>query len=415
MRWNIIQSIIKKDLKETFRNPQSLIIVGITVGINVFMSVAVAKPLWVMTFAMALVMVGFTLTSFIVMEEKEKKTLEALMVSPANYNEILVGKLFLTVVITYVITVGLIFSLHYKEVSVIHTLLSIPFGALIICSLGMVLGLICPSQAVLSGIGTVLMLGLFLPEVMAPLSDFAGHVARALPTHHVVQISRMGREGLSLELFQHYGILALSLGVTFFWVVSFVKTSAKQEGTSWKYEKSNFLLSLALLVVFISSSIAFKPIKGLVRLDETSKQYRYISNEYKISVFFDNEKFNFREYRFQDKLVVRFSIKENKDEFFYLSMKKNSDQRSHEEDMEKVLKKLKENEVWDLRVERVEHSKDFILEQISYTSTEGRQMFFLFNTNGFLYRLGLEEPEKKKTYDLLSRTLEKTLESIQFK
>ena len=75
MRGYILSAIIKKDLKETFRNPQSLIIVGITVGINVFMSLAISKPLWVMTFAMSLVMVGFTLTSFIVTEEKDKKHL----------------------------------------------------------------------------------------------------------------------------------------------------------------------------------------------------------------------------------------------------------------------------------------------------------------------------------------------------
>ena len=238
------------------------------------------------------------------------------------------------------ISLALIFSLHFKEVSIIHTLLSVPLGALVICLFGMVIGLICPTQTALSGIGTVLMLGLFLPELLASTNDFVGYIARALPTHHVIQISSLGKEGGSATIIKHYGMLVLSLVVTTFWVISFVKTSSKQEGRSWKFDKSNKVYSGLLLLVLALSSFIFLPYRGEIIQDDGDS--RYLNAKYNISVPVEIQEFKFKEYSFQNKFVVKFKMKSSNDDYIYLSMKKNLKKRTQQEDLKKDARRFAE-------------------------------------------------------------------------
>jgi len=411
MRKHIISAIIKRDLKETLRNPQTLIILGITIGINVFMSVTIAKPLWVMTFAMSLVMVGFTLTSFIITEEKDKKTLEALLISPATYSEILFGKLFLTLVLTILVSFGLIFSLHHSEISTLHTLLSIPIGALIICMFGMVMGLVCPTQAALSGFGTVLMLILFLPELLASTNNLIGYLARALPTHHVIQISSLGREGLSSIVLKHYGMLFLSLFATTLWVISFVKTSAKQEGSSWKFQKGNITYSGLLIFILIISSILFIPYKGkIIKEGSTSK---YLNSEYSISIPIDENKFSFKEYRIQDNFVTNFMLASSEDDILYLSIKKNFKNRTREEDLEKTLEKLKKKDALNLKAREIMLENGLQVAKVEYQSKDGEELFYLFNSKKFLYRFGISSSKDSSNLELLKELLNEKINSIE--
>lgn len=410
MRGYILGAIFRRDLKETIRNPQTLIIVGMTIALNVFLSLTISKSLWVMTYSMSLVMVGFTLTSFIVTEEKDKKTLEALLVSPANYSEVLFGKLFLAFTLTVLISFGLIFSLHINEISITHTLVAIPLGALVICLFGMVIGLICSTQAALSGIGTILMLGLFLPELLAPTNDYIGYLARALPTHHVIQVSSLGKEGISVQIFKHYGMLVLSLIVTIMWVMSFVKTLPRQESRSWKYSKSNKFFSGLLLLVLAFSSFVFLPYRG--KIIQENNEYKYFNAEYSISVPIETKMFKHKEYNFQNKFVVNFILRSAHDEYLYLTMKKNKKNLTQEKDLENMVEDLKKENVLNLKVEKIMSTKNIQMHRLEYESKNGSEAFYMFSTHKFLYRFGVNAAEKSENSELLKNYLDRYSKSL---
>lgn len=414
MRSYILSSIIKRDLKETYRNPQTLIILGITVGINVFMALAIGQALWVMTFAMSLVMIGFSVTSFMITEEKEKKTLEALLVSPASYEEILFGKLFLTYFLTVFVSLSLIFLLHYKEISIIHTLISLPFGALVICLFGVVTGLVCPSQAVLSGIGTVLSLSLFLPEILAPTNVYLGHLARALPTHHVVQIANLGKEGFSIVLMKHYGMLLLSLLVSIIWVLSFVKKAARQESSVWKFERSNKVSSFLLLLTLVFSSYVFLPVKGEV-VQTVNGEHRYVNKKSHISVPTDPVLFKMDEYHFQNKILVKFTLNSSPEVYLYLSIKKNLKRVKHGENLKTVMDRIKKENVFNLKVMEKNFSGELIASRLEYETANGRELFYLFESDEFLYTFGIDVSEKEsERFSSMRDHLEKYIRGVEF-
>lgn len=411
MRAYILRAIIKRDLKETFRNPQTLIIVGITVGINIFMSFAISRPLWVMTFSMSLVMIGFTLTSFIVTEEKDKRTLEALLVSPASYNEILIGKVFLTFSLTVLISLALIFSLHFSEVSIIHTLLSVPIGALIICLFGMVVGLICPSVAALSGIGTILMLTLFLPEILASTNDYVGYVARALPTHHVIQISSLGKDGFSSTVLMHYAVLVLSLIVTIFWVQSFIKTSSKQESRSWKFDWSNKIHTLLLLFVLFLSSLLFLPYRSEVIMENGIS--KYFNAKYLISMPINEKEFEIREFSFQNKFVAMFKMRSSLDDHIFLTIKKRNKDQQEQDGVKQLLDDLGKENVLNPKVERINTINGLVASKITYETKRGHVLYYLFSSDKFSYQLGVKISENSPNHKYLSDLLDGYFNAIQ--
>jgi ABC-2 type transport system permease protein len=413
MRPFIVKAIIKRDFKETCRNPQTLIILGITIGINLFLSLAIGKTLWVMTFSMSLVMIGFTITSFMITEEKEKKTLEALLVSPASYHEILFGKLFLTFLITVFISYLLIFSLHHDEVSVMHTLLSIPLGALVICFFGVVVGLICQTQAMLSGIGTILMLILFLPELLASTNEYIGYLARALPTHHVIQVAGLGKEGFSLSIVKHYGVLILTLFTSTFWVASFLKTAALQEGIKWSYTRLNKITSFILLLTLIFSSLVFLPIKGEI-VKSVDNSFFYMNSQYKFSFPYKSKEMSFKEYHFQDKFIVKFFLMDSPDDYLYITVKKKPRELTSKVNLSNILEKIKKNEGMNLKRAKDMSLNGLVMERFSYETKDGEYLYYIFNTEEYLYRIGIEaEKENKKIYGYLIQFLENQHQRIR--
>ncbi|OUR96599.1 hypothetical protein A9Q84_09645 [Halobacteriovorax marinus] len=412
MRSYILSTIIKRDLKETYRNPQTLIILGITIGINVFMSLLFGKALWVMTFSMSLVMVGFTITSFMITEEKDKLTLDALLVSPASYQEILFGKLFLTFSITLSVTFSLIFSLHHEEVSVLHTLLSVPLGALVICLFGVVVGLICQTQAMLSGIGTILMLALFLPELLASANVYLGYFARALPTHHVIQLASLGKEGFSPLILKHYGVLVLSLTATIFWVSSFIKTAISQESHKWKFDRRNKVTSFILLMTLVFSSVVFLPLKGQV-LQTSGNSYSYQNTQYKLSIPFLPKKFELKEFSFQNKYVVKFHLIDRPADYIYISMQKNNKGISSKENYEERLLKVRKEDAINLNLSRSIGANEVVLDRFEYETQKGKYLYYIFSTKDFLYKIGIEASNVEgESYSYLREYLQKYIQQM---
>ncbi len=403
MRAYILKAIIKRDFKELLRNPQTLIILSITLGMNVLLTTAADKGLWFLTLAMCLVFVGFYLTSFMITEEKEKKTLEALLVSPAKYNEVLFGKLFLTFLITSILSYLLVFVLHYNEISILHTIIVVPLGAITICLIGVVIGLICHTQAMLSGIGTLLMLLLFMPEVMAPLNVYLGHFARALPTHHIIQIADLGKEGFSSKLFKHYSFLLLFLVVITMWVRAFISSASAQEGGKWQYSMKQKIMTIMLLITCLTSSYFIAPATG-VFLENDQGLTKYENKDYKISLYIDKENYTLKEYLFKNKILIKFTLNDSEGDYLYISIKENEKKLSFDELVDERIKKIKGDGVLDFDQYEFELKYDDIAQRFSYHRKGNRDLFYIMRTDKNLFKLGIDSSEKnfKKLEKLLT-------------
>jgi len=393
MRSYILKSIIKRDVKEILRNPATLLMLTITLCLNVFISTAADKGLWVLTLSMCLVMIGFYLTSFMITEEKEKKTLEALLVSPASYNEILFGKLFLTTSLTIILTYLLVFTLHFNEISFFHSIVVIPFGALTICLIGTVVGLICHSQAMLSGVGTFLMLLLFLPELMAPLNKYIGYLARSLPTHHIIQIVEIAKKGEGGQLLKHYGFLFFFLLTILLWVTSFVKGAAKIEGTKWIYSTKQKVTTFVVLITCGLSAFLFAPVLGEFVIGKNGNSH-YVNEKYKISLPLDSALFETKEFPMRERLLIKFKVKDSKGDYIYLSIKENKKGFSFKETVEDRIEKIKKKGVIEFKQQEVLLKNGLKAQRFSYFDKDNKDYYFVMSTKEKLFKIGLDISDK---------------------
>ena len=182
--------------------------------------------------------VGLNLLPGLVSEEKEKRTLRWLLVSPASLGDILLGKLLVTLVYQLMISVGVMALLHGFGGNIPLLLLYILLGACLAMALGLLLGVLFRTASaanVVSGMSVFLFI---IPAVIVPLTPFiAGNVItnliKALPTYYLADgannaIQRVG--SFSGNLLDVGVILATTL-VVFLLAVQMLRRQASVSGT----------------------------------------------------------------------------------------------------------------------------------------------------------------------------------------
>ena len=142
--------------------------------------------------------VGLTLVPHLMIEEKENKTLDALLISPASVGQIVLGKA-LTGLFYTLVSVGIVFALNLKFiVNWPLALLATLCGAVLGVALGLLLGSTIEVKQQLSLWAWVLIIPLLLPvflSMMAPLLPrVAVSVIDWVPT---VALSRVFRVSFS--------------------------------------------------------------------------------------------------------------------------------------------------------------------------------------------------------------------------
>lgn len=128
---------------------------------------------------------GFMVVASSIIEERERKTLQAILVTPCRLSEILIGKGLLGFLLTITAAI-LILSLNKGFVgNVASTFLIILCGAGFFAVLGVFLGLVLPGQTSANSFGSILYVGLFLPVVLADVNSYMKMVAKLLPSFYV--------------------------------------------------------------------------------------------------------------------------------------------------------------------------------------------------------------------------------------
>jgi len=162
-------------------------------------------PTWVL-FAL---LGGLMIVASSLVEEKETGTLAALLVTPASLGEVLAGKWSLGVLLTILGGSGiLLLNRTPGDGGGIYTCLLL--GAACFSALGLLVGILAPSQGSSNSVIAVLLVVLFLPPVLAESSRLLGAVAQVLPSFHLMEgMKRALVNGAGpIELAPALGVLA---------------------------------------------------------------------------------------------------------------------------------------------------------------------------------------------------------------
>lgn len=131
--------------------------------------------------------VGIYVPSMLVAEEKEKHTLQVLLLSPARPSEIYIGKGLITLISILLITLLIVILMSIPLVRLPALALLVLLCAAVCIPLGMAVGILSPNQMSTGLIGMPVYMGMVFAPMFAELSPAVGAVARFVPTHYFFQ------------------------------------------------------------------------------------------------------------------------------------------------------------------------------------------------------------------------------------
>lgn len=165
--------------------------------------------LLLITFGMS----GALVVPLLLVEEKEKRTLDFLLTSPARLSEIVTGKA-LTGVVYSALIAGLLLAINYKLVGNWPlTLLTLFFGLLLVVAIGLFMGSLFQNTMQVNTWASLVLMVLLAPSFPMPgLPPFVETVFRLLPTYYFVEALKSSLAGaVSAKLWVH---LTVILGCT---------------------------------------------------------------------------------------------------------------------------------------------------------------------------------------------------------
>ena len=166
---------------------------------------------------MTFVMSGALVVPLLLVEEKEKRTLDFLLTSPANLTEIIAGKAATGIAYSLLIT-GFLLAINYKLVSNWPlTLLTVFLGLLFIVAVGLFMGSLFQNTMQVNtwaGLVLFLLLAPSFPAIPLPAILEAG--LHLIPTHHFVEASKLSLSGSpSAWIWGHLAVLSVCTVLAF--------------------------------------------------------------------------------------------------------------------------------------------------------------------------------------------------------
>lgn len=173
--------------------------------------------LMTMFLVMALAMTGAFVVPLLLVEEKEKHTLEFLLVSPAGPAEVVAGKA-LTGLVYSLLIAGILVTLNQGWVGDWSVaLLAVLLGALFMVAVGLLMGSAFRTTMQVNTWSSIVMLVLMVPSWLTVLQMPTALEAavRLIPTHYLVEVLKLALAG-EASLVRVWDDLALLLGSVVF-------------------------------------------------------------------------------------------------------------------------------------------------------------------------------------------------------
>lgn len=142
-----VKAIFLKDYKEFSRNMSISIVVLMTPLLSLFYGKSGDNTIdsYYLIFNMTFAMVATYVQSCLIAEEREKDTLRALMLSPANVQEILLGKSLFTFTTTALTMLLCIILIDYKPANLSIIVIAMAISTVFYIALGTFIGLFAKS------------------------------------------------------------------------------------------------------------------------------------------------------------------------------------------------------------------------------------------------------------------------------
>ncbi|GEN45441.1 ABC transporter permease [Alkalibacillus haloalkaliphilus] len=149
-----VLAIFEKDIKDFFKNTSLIIMPIVPIFLAIFYNALFDDfiPLFTIFIIIGMVFAGVTSYCIMIMmaEEKEKNTLRTLMMSPASFLDIIVGKSLVATVMTVLTLLISLLILDFYHIFNIQTILGSVLSLLFFILLGIGIGLFAKSVATAS-------------------------------------------------------------------------------------------------------------------------------------------------------------------------------------------------------------------------------------------------------------------------
>lgn len=158
------------------------------------------------------VMVGMYVPSMLIAEEKEKNTIEVLMLSPARPIEIFIGKGVLTIISIIIISLIIALMVGMSLINLLIIIIATTLTSIFAIFVGMIVGMISPNQMSTGVVGLpVYLLLLLIPQLSGMGVAAVDFIAKFLPTYYYLNILELTLiEGVEISaLYFHLSIIAL--------------------------------------------------------------------------------------------------------------------------------------------------------------------------------------------------------------
>jgi ABC-2 type transport system permease protein len=145
---------------------------------------------------------GFTVVASSIIEERERKTLQAILVTPCRLPDVLIGKGLVSFILTLTGSI-LILALNGGLVGNFYANIAIiAAGIAFFTFLGIFLGLCLPGQSTANAFGSIVFMAMFLPVILSPVSKKMKMVASLLPSYYI-------DDGIQQAMFSKVGMMTL--------------------------------------------------------------------------------------------------------------------------------------------------------------------------------------------------------------
>jgi ABC-2 type transport system permease protein len=167
---------------------------------------------------MAFTMTGALVVPMLLVEEKEKRTMDFLLISPTSLTEIITGKA-LTGIVYSLLIAGILLALNHKLIGNWPlTLLTISLGLLFVVAVGLLMGSLFQNTMQVNTWAGVVLFILLAPSFPSPgLPAAVETVLHLIPTYYFVEALRLAMSGTpSARMWGHLGVVLACTALAFF-------------------------------------------------------------------------------------------------------------------------------------------------------------------------------------------------------
>lgn len=190
----IVTKQIRHEMRELLLNPAILSVILLPIIMSKFIGVAMSGAgveflllsVWIL---FAQVMVGIMLTGPNLIEERETKTMDALLCTPLNFGNIIVAKCGTILCFSIISQIAVFLINRGFQMELLYLLLPMFIGGIVFVEIGAIIGLMIGSSKTGSAVSAVVMVLLFLIVSVYPsLPAWTYNLFVLLPSVEIVEI-----------------------------------------------------------------------------------------------------------------------------------------------------------------------------------------------------------------------------------